>query len=57
MARTLRMKVVWDVMEEAKVNRDDVVLAACRRLIHADRLGWKSPHRHRDWALVKMFAE
>lgn len=49
----LRMRVIWHVLESAKdVGRLDVV-AACRRLIQADKLGWAKHHRPADWAFVE----
>jgi hypothetical protein len=38
--------------------RDDGIAAAYRRrLIAADRLGWRKHHDPADWALVREFAE
>ena len=55
--RPPRMRIVWDVLEAAKDNQDDHVIGACRRLIVADRLGWRKHADMRDWALVKEFVE
>ena len=53
---TLRMQIVWNVLEAAKDNGDQMVIAACRRLIVADRIGWKKHAKRIDWELVKAFA-
>lgn len=52
LAVTPRMQIVWDVLEAAKDNGDDMVIAACRRLIVADRLGWKKHAKRDDIQLV-----
>lgn len=54
--RTPRMQIVWDVLEAAKDNDDQAVIAACRRLIEADRKGWKKHHNAADYRLVLEFA-
>lgn len=54
---TPRMSIIWDVLEQAKDAGDEYVLAACRRLIHADRLGWTKHRDPADWRLVRSFAE
>ena len=51
-----RMKIVWAVLEAAKDAGDSTVIAACRRLIRADRIGWRRHHVPADWNLVKEFA-
>ena len=53
----LRMQVVWSVFEAAKANNDRQVIDACRRLIHANRLGWRRYALPADWRLVKAFAD
>ncbi|WP_200474605.1 hypothetical protein [Azospirillum argentinense] len=53
---TPRMQIVWDVLEAAKGNNDATVISACRRLIEANRLGWKKHANPTDWALVQGFA-
>jgi hypothetical protein len=45
------------VLESAKNNGDDFVIAACRRLINADRIGWRKYADRRDYELVLAFAE
>ena len=53
--RPPRMRIVWDVLEGAKDAGDDLVVAACRRLINANRMG--SHGDRRDYQLVLAFAE
>lgn len=50
-AATPRMQIIWDVLEAAKDCSDEIVIGACRRLIVADRLGWK---KHADRAEVRL---
>jgi hypothetical protein len=50
------MSIVWEVLEGAKDAQDDVVIAACRRLIWANTLGWKRHATAEDKALVFAFA-
>lgn len=52
-----RMQMVWDVLKSAKDNNDQRVIAACRRLIEANRLGWTKYAKKEDYDLVKSFAE
>lgn len=52
---TPRMMIIWDVLDRAKDNNDRAVIAACRRLILANRLGWNKHHDPKDYALVKSF--
>lgn len=52
LAVTPRMQIVWDVLEAAEDNGDEQVVAACRRLIVADRLGWKKHAERHDVELV-----
>jgi hypothetical protein len=51
-----RMHIVWNVLERAKDVGDDFVIGACRRLIAANRLGWRKHHDPEDWKLVQEFA-
>jgi hypothetical protein len=51
------MQIVWDVLERAKDAGDETVIAACRRLIEADRIGWKRHRNIVDWALVQSLNE
>jgi hypothetical protein len=57
MNRTPRMTIVWEVLEAAKDNGDEMVIAACRRLIWANTLGWKRHATANDKAIVFGFAE
>jgi hypothetical protein len=36
-----RMRIAWAVLEAAKDAGDEMVIAACRRVIAADRIGWR----------------
>jgi hypothetical protein len=53
---TPRMEIVWSVLEGAKDAGDLIVIAACRRLIEANRLGWRKYAQAADIQLVKAFA-
>ena len=55
-SQPLRMQVVGQVLAAAKDNNDELVIAACRRLIEAERLGWRRHANAADWALVAAFA-
>jgi hypothetical protein len=50
-----RMQITWDVLEAAKDAGDDMAMAACRRIIVADRLGWQKNGRADDFRLVLAF--
>lgn len=52
---TPKMHIVWSVLEAAKDAGDEFVIAACRRLIVADRLGWKRHANPADYRLVLEF--
>lgn len=52
---TYRMRTVWDVLTGAKDAGDEVVIAACRRCIRANRAGMQ--FRLADWELISDFAE
>lgn len=51
-----RMQIVWEVLEAAKDAGDDFVLAACRRVIAADRIGWRKHGDKADLRIVLAFA-
>jgi hypothetical protein len=51
----LRMQIVWDVLVAAKDARDDAVIAACRRLIAAHRLG-RDRGLAAEWRIARAFA-
>lgn len=50
------MQIVWNVLEEAIDAGDQSVIAACRRLIVANRLGWRKHAKVADVNLVMEFA-
>lgn len=52
---TPRMQIVWDVLESAKDCQDEIVIAACRRVIVADRIGRTAQCRD-DLRLINAFA-
>ena len=52
-----RMRITWAVLEAAKDVGDEIVIAACRRIIVADRLGWRKHGNPVDLKLVYSFAE
>lgn len=54
---TPRMQITWKVLEAAKDAGDEPVVAACRRIITADRIGWRKHGNPTDFALVLAFAE
>ena len=56
-AKAPRMAMVWHVLEGAKDAGDDRIAAACRRLIAANRLGWKKHARPADIAIVRDIAD
>jgi hypothetical protein len=51
-----RMRITWDVLEAAKDAGDETVIAACRRIIVADRLGWRKHGNPADLERVYSFA-
>lgn len=51
-----RMQIVWSVLEAAKDAGDTSVIAACRRIITADRIGWRKHGNPADLRLVMEFA-
>ncbi len=53
---TPKMHIIWNVLEAAKDAGDETVIAACRRLIVANRLGWKKHADAADYSLVLAFA-
>ena len=50
-----RMYITWTVLEAAKDAGDQMVIAACRRIIVADRIGWRTNGNPADFALVSKF--
>jgi hypothetical protein len=51
-----RMRITWTVLEAAKDAGDEMVIAACRRMIAADRIGWRKHGNAADLELVYSFA-
>jgi len=51
-----RMSITWAVLEAAKDAGDEMVIAACRRVIAADRIGWRKHGNPADLELVYSFA-
>lgn len=52
-----RMQITWDILERAKDCDDEIVIAACRRIIMAERIGWRKHGRRADLELVYAFAQ
>lgn len=50
--QTPRMDNVWEVLGAAKDAGDQLAISACRRLIEADRRGWKRHHSPADYRMV-----
>lgn len=55
MTSSPKMTIVWSVLEAAKDTNDAVLIAVCRRLIEANRLGWRKYAKAADCALVTEF--
>jgi len=55
MPSTPHMDIIWSVLESAKDSGDAMMTGACRRLIEANRLGWRKHHHPADWQLVQDF--
>jgi hypothetical protein len=51
------MRITWEVLEAARDVGDEVVIAACRRIIAANRLGWRKHGDRPDLRLVLEFAD
>jgi hypothetical protein len=49
------MDIIWRVLPRAIDAEDWVVIEACRRLIVANRLGWRRYTNAADWNLVMAF--
>jgi hypothetical protein len=49
------MEITWTVLERAKDAGDAMVIAACRRIIAADRIGWRKHGSPDDYRLVRGF--
>lgn len=50
-----RTQITWSVLEAAKDAGDATVVAACRRIIVADRIGWRKHGNPADYAMVLAF--
>lgn len=50
-----RMQIVWRMLEGAKDAGDALMVAACQRLIVADRRGWRKYADPADWQFVSEF--
>lgn len=53
----LRMQITWNVLEAAKDAGDEMVIAACRRIIAANRIGWRRHGNSADLRLICEFAD
>lgn len=53
----LRMQITWNVLEAAKDAGDEMVIAACRRIIAANRIGWRRHGNSADLRLIYEFAD
>lgn len=49
---TPRVAITLDVLEAARDAGDPMVIAACRRILAADRLGWRKHGDRRDLRLI-----
>jgi hypothetical protein len=52
-----RMQITWTVLEAAKDAQDAIIIDACRRIIAADRIGWRKHGNPADYRLVLEFYE
>jgi tryptophanase len=52
----IRIQIARDVLEAATANNDEMVIAACRRVINAYYIG-RDRELKADWAIIKAFAE
>lgn len=48
-----RMKIVWTTLEAAKDAGVHEIAAACRRIITADRIGWRKHGNPADYQMVR----
>lgn len=53
----LRMSITWKVLEMAKDAGDSFVIDACRRIINANRIGWRKYGKKADLDIVVAFYE
>jgi hypothetical protein len=54
-AQPPRMVATWRVLEAAIDADDQIVIAACRRVITADRIGWRKHGNPADLRLIYAF--
>jgi hypothetical protein len=54
-AQPLRMQITYEVAVAAKDANDEMVFAACRRIIEANRIGWRKHGNPADLQLVMQF--
>lgn len=52
---TPRMQITWAVLESAKDAGDEMVIAACRRIIIANTIGWCKHGNPADLRLILEF--
>lgn len=50
---TPRMQIVWTTLEASKDAGIDHIVAACRRIITADRIGWRKHGDPADYRMVR----
>lgn len=50
---TPRMQIVWTTLEAAKDAGAQEIVAACRRIITADRIGWRKHGNPADYRMVR----
>lgn len=50
---TPRMQITWTVLEAAKDAGADQIIAACRRVIEADRIGWQKHGNAADYRMIR----
>ncbi len=50
-----RQDQILDVLEGARDAEDKTMIAACERLLKANRLGWRKHHDPKDWNMVRDF--
>jgi hypothetical protein len=55
-AQPPRMVITWQVLEAAIDADDPIVIAACRRVIEANRIGWRKHGNPYDLRLIYTFA-
>ncbi len=53
---TYRQYLAFQVLECAKDAGDEFVIAACRRVLNAARIGWRKHGNAADWRVVLAFA-